>query len=335
MKQLTIIAVLVIAAKGIAPAQDYKPVTAGELKDWCYYLAGDEMRGRKNGSPEMKQAAEYIAASFRQSGLKPAFPETGYFQEYTIQGRNDVSIPERNVAGYLEGSDPRLKNEWIILSAHFDHIGTGKPVNGDSIFNGADDNATGTITVMALARTLASSKVKPKRSILFITYSGEEMGLRGSRWFAGHSPIPLEQVKLNLNFEMEGESATLGRNRYILTGYQFTDFSDLLDRYNKGTDWEMARKYKSPDWIFMGSDNASLAIKRVDGKAVLNIPAFTLVTTDSINIIHKVTDEPQFQDYDNMASLVSYLTGLVLNLSADPLDLHWNQEAYDEFFKRK
>jgi hypothetical protein len=334
MKQLFILAALVLSGLGGASAQDVPTVTADDLKSWCYFLAGDEMRGRKNGSPEMVKAAEYISASFRESGLKPFSTETGYFQEYTVKGRNNLEIAERNVIGVLEGSDPVLKNEWIILSAHFDHIGVGKPVNGDSIYNGADDNATGTITVMGLARMLGKSAVKPARSILFVAYSGEEMGLRGSRWFTEHPPIPLEQVKLNLNFEMEGECTLLGKNRYILTGYQFTDFDDLLDDYNKKTEWAVAKKFKSPDWIFMGSDNAALAIKREGEKSVLNIPAFTVVTTDDIDIIHKVTDEPRFMDYDNMASLVRYATGLVLFLSSDPLNIHWDQEAFDKFNTR-
>lgn len=315
-------------------AQESQTITASDLKTWCYYLAGDEMRGRRNGSPEMRKAADYIAASFGEAGLKPYTSGSSYFQEYTVKGRNNNEISERNVIGMLEGSDPVLKNEWIILSAHFDHIGTGKPTNGDSIFNGADDNATGTITVMALARMLGHSVVQPKRSILFVAYSGEEMGMRGSRWFVEHPPVPLELVRLNLNFEMEGESATLGKNRYILTGYQFTDFSDLLDGYNKDKGWELARKYTSPDGIFMASDNAALAIKRDGDKSSLNIPAFTLVTTDDISIIHKVTDEPQFMDYDHMASLVSYVTGLVLFLSADTLNIHWNVEAWEKFNKR-
>ncbi len=315
-------------------AQENQPVTPAELKTWCTWLACDEMKGRKNGSPEIKKAAEYIAEAYKRAGLKPYSSETGYLQEYIITGRNKSGIPERNVIGMMEGSDPQLKKEWIILSAHFDHIGIGKAVDGDSIYNGADDNATGTVTVMALARMLGSSKVKPKRSIMFVAYSGEEMGRRGSRWFAEHPPVPLEQVKLNLNFEMEGESATLGKNIYILTGHQYTDFDNLLDEYNKKTNWVLARKYKSPEWIFTGSDNASLALKNVGNKLVLNIPAFTIVTTDDMNFIHKVTDEPDRMDYDNMASLVSYSTGLVLFLSADPLVIHWDQAAFDKFNKR-
>ena len=333
MKQLFSLLFLLTALPGLH-AQDGRTVTAGDLRSWCTTLSSDEMRGRKNGSPEMVKAAEFIAAGFREAGLKLVYAETGYIQEYSYADRSGKQLKERNVIGILEGSDPVLKNEWIILSAHFDHIGTGKPVNGDSIYNGADDNATGTVTVMALAKMLAASPVRPKRSILFAAFSGEENGAHGSKWFLEHSPVPVDKIRLNLNFEMEGESATLGKNRYILTGHQFTDFDDLLDRYNKDKGWEVARTFKSPEWVFLASDNATFAVKRDGGNATLNIPAFTVVTTDDISIIHKVTDEAQNLDYDNMAGLVSYLNGLVLFLSGDPLDIHWDYEAFKKFTKR-
>ncbi|MCX6224014.1 MAG: hypothetical protein NTV01_04600, partial [Bacteroidia bacterium] len=109
MKQIFILPVMVLSCLTRTFAQESQPVTAEDLKAWCYYLAGDEMRGRKNGSPEMKKAADYIAASFREAGLKPFSTESGYFQEYTVKGRSNVEISERNVIGILEGSDPVLK----------------------------------------------------------------------------------------------------------------------------------------------------------------------------------------------------------------------------------
>ncbi|MFH0760440.1 MAG: M20/M25/M40 family metallo-hydrolase [Bacteroidota bacterium] len=314
-----------------AAAQQVLPVTADQLRSWCYYLAGDDMKGRRNGTPEMKLAAEYIAASFRESGLVPAVGDSTYFQEYKIGRKNKVDIMERNVLGILEGSDPVLKDEWIVLSAHFDHTGIGKPVNGDSIYNGADDNATGTVTVMALAKLLTQEQNRPKRSILFAAFSGEEMGLRGSRAFIENPPIPKEKIRLNLNFEMTGECKTLGDKLFIMTGYKFTDLDDLVDEYNKTAEWKKAEQMKSPDGLFFASDNAAFAIKGSRGNWELNIPAFTLVTTDDLNIIHKVTDEPQLMDYENMASFVNYAAGLIRFLSGDPLKIHWNYSAFEEF----
>jgi len=329
MKKSRILIIVLCACTLKVSAQVQPAITAEELKSWCYYLASDEMKGRRNGSPEMKMAADTIAACFHAAGLKPFSQATGYFQEYNTKGWNRTTIAERNVIGILEGSDPILKHEWIVLSAHFDHIGIGKPVNGDSIFNGADDNATGTVTLMGLSKLLGQSPIKPKRSILFVAFSGEELGLKGSKWFMEHLPMPEATIKLNLNFEMEGESASLGKNRYILTGDAFTDFDDLLDQYNANTDWQVAKKYQSGKWVFYASDNASMALKQTNGKSILNIPAFTLVTTDDVNIVHKVTDEPQHCDYENMASLVNYLSRLIPFLAANPLNIHWNENAFE------
>ncbi len=309
-------------------------ITADQLKTWTYYLAGDEMKGRRNGSPEMLQAAQYISDVFRGAGLKPAVGDTSFYQEYVIKGRNNISIQERNVVGILEGSDPELKNEWIILSAHFDHIGIGKPVNGDSIYNGADDNATGTATLMALAQLLSREPNRPKRSILFAAFSGEEMGLRGSRWMLDNPLIPMEHMKLNLNFEMTGEYKTLGDKLFILTGYQYTNLDDLIGVYNQTAQWKMATKMLSQPWVFMASDNATFALKRGGDIPELNYPAFTLVTTDAQDLIHKVTDEPQFVEYENMASFTNYVAGLISWLASGELDVEWDRGAFEEMMKK-
>jgi hypothetical protein len=328
-RQFLFLAILLFTVKAIA--QENQDIKSDQLKTWCYYLAGDEMKGRMNGSPEMKLAAEYIAASFRESGLVPAIGDSSFFQEYKIGRKNKENVYERNVLGILEGSDPVLKNEWIVLSAHFDHVGIGKPVEGDSIYNGADDNATGTVTLMALAKILGQEQNRPKRSILFAAFSGEEMGLKGSRVFIENPPIPVDKIRLNLNFEMTGEYKTLGDKLFIMTGYKFTDFDDIVDEYNETAEWKKAVKMKSPDWLFFASDNASFAIKGDWQNMELNIPAFTLVTTDDLDLIHKVTDEPQFMDYENMASFVNYAAGLIRFLSGDPLKIHWNYSAFEEF----
>ncbi len=325
--------ILMLAVQPARPQQT-RPITPDELKTWVYYLAGDEMKGRRNGSPEMLQAAKYISDVFRGAGLRPAVGDTSFFQEYSVKGRNNVTISERNVVGILDGTDPVLKNEWIILSAHFDHIGIGKPVNGDSIYNGADDNATGTATLMALAQLLSQEPNRPKRSVLFAAFSGEEMGLRGSRHMLENPLIPMEQMKLNLNFEMTGEYKTLGDKLFILTGYLFTDLDELIGKYNKTADWKIATTMLSQPWVFMASDNAAFAIKRNGDNTELNYPAFTLVTTDAQDLIHKVTDEPQFVEYDNMASFTNYVAGLITWLAAGELKITWDRGAFEEFTKK-
>jgi hypothetical protein len=113
-----------------------------------------------------------------------------------------------NTVGILEGSDPELKNEYILFSAHMDHVGVGRPNEaGDSIYNGADDNASGTIAVVELAEAYAMMRDRPKRSFIFLAVSGEERGLWGSRFFAENPPVPLEQVVAGMNADMISRNA--------------------------------------------------------------------------------------------------------------------------------
>jgi hypothetical protein len=329
--------ILLLALIGVMPAfpQDTIKVTPDELRIHMNYLAGDQMRGRRNGTPEMKQAAEYIAAYFKEAGLKPAIGDTSWFQEYKITGRTGNEVSERNVLGILEGSDPVLRNEWIIVSAHFDHVGTMKPNGGDSIFNGADDNAAGTITMMTLAKLLNQPGFRPARSVLFAAWSGEEMGLRGSRWFLDHPVIPMDQMKLNMNFEMTGEYKTIGDKKFIITGYLFTDFDDLVEQYNQSSEWHVATQMLSSPGVFFASDNAAFAIKRSADKIELQMPAFTIVTTDAQGLIHKVTDDPSIIEYDNMAAFTNYSAGLIHWLSSNKLDLQWDAEAFNKYLNSR
>ena len=139
------------------------------------------------------------------------------------------SIQAPNTVGILEGSDPVLKNEFIVFSAHMDHVGVGRPVDGDSIHNGADDDASGTAGIMELAEAFSMLNPRPKRSLVFVTVSGEEKGLWGSDYFAANSPMPSENVVANLNADM------IGRNwpdTIVVIGKEHSDLGETLNRVN-------------------------------------------------------------------------------------------------------
>lgn len=112
-----------------------------------------------------------------------------------------------NVVALLPGSDPALANEYVILSAHMDHVGVGRPVNGDSIYNGADDDASGTSALVEVAEALATLPERPRRPVLFVHVSGEEKGLLGSEWFANNPTVPLANAAANLNADMIGRNS--------------------------------------------------------------------------------------------------------------------------------
>ena len=115
---------------------------------------------------------------------------------------DSTSLQSDNIAALLPGSDPTLAREHVVLTAHLDHVGIGAPVNGDRIYNGAMDNASGIATLLEVARTLAESRPRPKRSVLFVAVTAEEHGLLGSRYFAGDPTVPKSSIVANINTDM-------------------------------------------------------------------------------------------------------------------------------------
>ena len=130
-----------------------------------------------------------------------------------------------NVAAVLPGSDPTLRDEYVVLSAHMDHVGVGEPVNGDSIYNGADDDASGTAALLEIARAMSESPNRPRRSVLFLHVSGEEKGLLGSRWFSEHPTVPLERIVANLNVDMIGRNSP---DSIVVIGREYSSLGPLV-----------------------------------------------------------------------------------------------------------
>jgi len=178
------------------------------------YLSSDKMQGRFPGTKGNDDAAAYIEKYFKKFGLKKF--NDGYYQSFRLfvkEGLNKVksdSVTTQNVVGYLEGSDETLKNEYIVIGAHYDHWGWGGQNSGSkkkdvaAIHNGADDNASGVSALLCILEELSKAKTKPKRSIIFVSFSGEEEGLLGSKYFVSHLPIKKEALKVMLNMDMVG-----------------------------------------------------------------------------------------------------------------------------------
>jgi hypothetical protein len=160
-------------------------------------LAAPEFQGRSG--PGGQKTADYLVDAFKELGLEPLFD--GQFTQ-PIPGREPGQTQGRNVGARLAGSDPELRDQCIILSAHFDHLGI---ING-KLYPGADDNASGVAMLLEAARCLSSAQAKPRRTILFVGFDLEEIGLFGSRYFVDHPPVPLEQIKLFFTADMIGRS---------------------------------------------------------------------------------------------------------------------------------
>ena len=268
-------------------------VTSTELKESVYYLASDELKGRATGSEGIEKAAVYIENKLKSYNVAPYF-ET-YRDYYKAKGM-DAS----NVIGYIEGNDPVLKNEFIILGAHYDHIGVVKAVDGDSIANGANDDASGVAAVLAMARYFATKK-NNKRSILFTLYSGEEIGLIGSK----HLAERLKEQNINLytmiNFEMIGVPMVDKNYEAYFTGFDLSNMATKMNDYagyNLLDELPKAKEFQ----LFYRSDNYPFY-------KVFNKPCHAISTFDFTNFdhYHKVGDEAELMDYEFMANLVNRL----------------------------
>jgi Zn-dependent M28 family amino/carboxypeptidase len=198
-------------------------ITAERVGAIVGVLAHDSMRGRATPSPELEASAAWIAAAFGRAGLRPAGDAGTFIQRFPVRG--DSTAP--NVAGILSGRDPQRAAEYVLVVAHVDHVGTGRPRDGDGIWNGADDNASGTAGLMAIAEAFAAAPERPRRSLLFLVVSGEEHGLLGSRWYAANPTVPLDGIVALINLDM------IGRNRpdsVYLNGWGKSEVADEVVR---------------------------------------------------------------------------------------------------------
>lgn len=288
-------------------------------------LADDSMEGRLTGSPGGARAARFIANEMKAIGLRP-MGDSGYYQRVPVAatdsgitlrasfsdgafGRHETAF---NVVALLKGSDPKLAGEVVVVDAHYDHLGIGAPVAGDSIYNGADDDASGTVSVLAVAKALASGP-HPKRSILFVLTTGEEEGLLGTSWLLAHFPLSLDSVVANLETEMIGRPDSLagGPGKAWLTGYDRSTMGAMLARAHIA----IVGDPRPSQHFFERSDNIAFAER--------GIPAHTLSSFDLHADYHQPSDDLSRIDFAHMTAVINSAVRAVRLLANGPLPV-WN-----------
>lgn len=226
-----------------------------------------------------------------------------------------------NVAAVLRGSDPALRDEYVVLSAHMDHVGVGAPVNGDSIYNGADDNASGTTALIEIAEALASMPEPPARSIIFLHVSGEEHGLLGSRWYSDHPTVPLERIVANINIDMIARNAP---DSVVVIGKDYSSLGDVVNEV--GASHPELRLTASDDiWpeerFFFRSDHFNFARKEIP-----SIFFFSGVHED----YHRPSDEVDTLDMDKAARVSRMVLQTLRRIADDPQRPVWDPEGLEE-----
>lgn len=324
------------AASTSAAATFVDRIDTARVRRGIGILAADSMEGRLTGSPGMERAAKWLEQQYREVGLAPAGDSGTYRQHIplrTAQGPNATGrvrpapveswaawnmlpaadrLRTQNIAGVIRGSDPTLRDEVVLVTAHYDHIGIGRVVDGDSINNGADDDASGNIALLEIARALRNGP-RPKRTILFMSITGEEVGGFGTRWYLQHPILPLEKTVVDLNIEMIAHADSLagGFGRAWLTGYERSTLGDLLA--DNGI--PLMPDPRPGQSFFTRSDNAAFAR--------IGIPAHSLSSYNLATPYHHPKDEAATVDVAHMAQVIS-ATAKAVRLLSDGQKPDWH-----------
>ena len=275
---------------------------AGRLKEHVRILTADSLQGRGLGTQGMDIAREYIADQCKEAGL--SWFGDDYFQ--TFETRIGLAwIPAMNIVGYLEGNDPVLKEEYILIGAHYDHLGFTREHDTKTIFPGADDNASGVAGMLEIARYFAENPQQMKRSLIFVAFDAEESGLRGARHFVENSPVDIDRIKLMFSLDMIGM-------------YEANNGVRLIGMGSLLTGKEMALEVASRRDFSIRSINSRIA-RRTDTAPFgdIGIPSVH-VFTGTKSPYHKPEDTYEKLDYEGMAMIVSFLKELTSELSAAP-----------------
>jgi hypothetical protein len=265
------------------------------------YLSSDELKGRDTGSEEIDEAASYIEKAFKSFGVQP------YFETY----RDSFKLKEVdgfNVVGVLKSSKTNANLKPLVIGAHYDHIGIIEPVETDSIANGANDNASGTVAVLELAKFLANQDLE--RDVIFALFSAEEKGLVGSRHLAEKMKSQEVEPYVVFNIEMLGVQMKDKEYRAYVTGYETSNLAEVFNSYYEGEDQFLGFLPQASQYgLFKRSDNYPFF-------EVFNVPAQTICTFDFTNYeyYHHVNDEFEELDVDAYLKLLEDLKPGVLQL---------------------
>lgn len=267
------------------------------------------------------QGFDLAAARSRGEAPITATPLPGVTLAVTLKNRVVSEFIAPNVVGILEGSDPALRDEYVVYSAHMDHVGTGRPMRGDSIYNGADDDASGTAGVIELAEAFALLDERPRRSLIFLTVSGEEKGLWGSDYFTTQPPVPMGSIVANVNVDMIGRN---WRDTIVVIGKEHSDLGQTLARVTAAHP-ELEMRPIEDLWphenFFRRSDHFNFAKRGVPVLFFFN---------GTHEDYHRPSDEVAKIDAEKESRIVKLLFYLGLEIANVTERPKWHPDSYEQ-----
>ena len=295
-------------------------ITGNSVRPHIVRLADDKLEGRGGGYKGEKLAAEHIASEFKRMGLKPAVGKS-YFQQFRFHPYHPTKawqvMNSRNVLGFLEGSDPVLKNEVVVLGAHYDgqgRIGQADPTRQsppadsppDDIWNSANDNAASVAAVIEIARALKNSAQRPKRSILFALFGAEEHGMTGSIYYVNHAAFPISSHVAMINLEKLGRSPERPMN--VAGVMSSKAWTELVEGARNST----GAKISPSPIAFPDSDHYPFGAR--------GIPSIMIFVSSNLDA-HLPSDHSDKIDFERTAEAARYALALVLGVADRPQKL--------------
>jgi Zn-dependent M28 family amino/carboxypeptidase len=295
--RLLLIISLLFAVTVSGQQSDKEAVLDHEIRAELGFLASDVLQGRGSGTRDELIAATYLASELMRLGLKPGGDNGSFIQnvsgDFKFFRGETKHWDTRNVIAFLPGRDPKLKDEVILLTAHLDHLGIGKPVNGDEIYNGADDDASGCVAVLQLARALTDEK-PPKRTVYFVLFGSEETGGQGDQYFLNHPPVPLKNIVANLEFEMIGRpDSAIKPDELWLTGFERSNLGPELAKHGA----KLVADPHPKQQFFQRSDNFALAKQ--------GVIAHTVSSFGLHSDYHRPSDDLAHIDFSHMEQAIT------------------------------
>lgn len=313
-----------VGVSALAARRGADGVSAAEFARQLGIVADDSMRGRGTPSRELELTAAYIAATFSAVGLTPGGDAGTYVRRYTLSAfAADPTATAPNVIGILEGSDPLLRAEHVLVTSHMDAVGmAGGGQNcvasgADSVCNGANDNGSGTVAVLQLARAFAGLPTRPRRTLVFATFSGEERGLWGSLAYARAPALPLPQTAAAINIDMIGRNAT---DSLFVVGKTYSTLGDAVERVNRAHP-ETGMRFVNDAWdgLYFGrSDHYSFARLGVPSLFFFNGPH---------GDVHTARDALNLMNVDAAARSVRMIFYAIVDVADAPTRPSWDPAA--------
>ncbi|MBL8752999.1 MAG: M28 family peptidase [Planctomycetes bacterium] len=300
-----------------------RPIVCEVPADHPYWL---QSKGVRPVLGKAREASRPILL-LRQGALPPAPPqdhrEVTWTATWSVGAPEKVDVPQRNVMALRPGTTK--KDEYVVVSAHYDHVGVGSPVDGDRIYNGADDDATGTTAVILIAEALA--KMPPTaRSVLFVCFTGEERGLLGSKAFCERPPVPLDKVVANVNLEMLGRPEEGKAGQAWITGHDLSDFAAIAGPALQRRGVELV-EFPMAGRLFAASDNWSFVQKGVVAHSI------------SGGSLHKDYHQPGDQvdklDLPHMTKVIGAVLEFTRELADRDAAPQWNDKGRERLQRGK